>query len=142
MLATSSSRWSSSSPRRALEQKALREFGLDATVGHVLSQTRDRYLQALPGIQEMRNALTHFEDWALGRGHGPQRTNVAAGSDLRDVAAHLWGFRYHQGERVIRLGPFALEVAKAVSATRELAWAIYAAAQGVDRLAPPIPPDH
>jgi len=49
----------------ALEQKALRELGIDATVGHALSQARDRYLQALPGIQEMRNALTHFEDWAV-----------------------------------------------------------------------------
>jgi len=126
----------------ALEQRALRELGIDATVGHALSQARDRYLQALPGIQEMRNALTHFEDWALGRGHGPQRTNVAAGSALRDVAAHFWGFGYHQDERVMSLGPFMLEVAKAESAARELAWAIYVAAKEVDRLAPPIRPGH
>ena len=90
----------------------------------------------------MRNALAHFEDWSLGRGRGPQKANVAAGSDPRDVAAHFWSFGYHQGERVIRLGPYTLEVAKAVPAALDLAWAVYAAAQEVDRVVLPIPPEH
>ena len=125
----------------ALEQEALRVLGIDAIVGHALSQARDRYLEALPGIQQMRNALTHFEDWSLGRGHGPQKDSVAAGSDLRDVAAHFWGFGYHADERVIRQGPYALEVDKAAPAALDLYWAISAAAEMVDRQAP-IPPGH
>ena len=125
----------------ALEQEALRALGIDETVGRALSQARDRYLEALPGIQHMRNALTHFEDWSVGRGRGPQKDGVAAGSDLRDVAAHFWGFGYHQAERVIRQGPYALEVDKAAPAALDLYWAISAAAEMVDRQAP-IPPGH
>ena len=116
-----------------LEQKALLDLSIDAVVGDVLSQARDRYLQALPGIQEMRNALTHFDDWAMGRGRGPQRAGVTEGSEVRDVAGHYWGFSYHHDERVVRLGPFKIEVAKAAPAALDLAQAIYAAACEVDR---------
>jgi len=81
----------------------------------------------------MRNALMHFDDWAMGRGRGPQKAGVIAGSEPRDVARRYWGFGYHQDERVVRLGPFKVEVAKAAPAALDLAQAIHAAAQEVDR---------
>ena len=124
----------------ALEQEALRDLGTDATVGHILTKARDQYLHALPGIQEMRNALTHFDEWALGRGRGPQKAHVDAGSDHRDVAAYFWGFGYNQGDRLIRMGPFTIDPATAVRAARDLTWAIDVAAQAVDRSAPPTAP--
>jgi hypothetical protein len=118
-----------------LEQKALRELGVDAIVGDVLSRARDRYLGDLPDIQEMRNSLTHFDDWAMGRGRGLQRADVTEGSEPRDVAGHYWGFGYNPTERVVRLGPFKIEVAKAVPAALGLERAICAAAGEVDRQA-------
>ena len=116
-----------------LEQRALLDLGVDAAVREALSDARDQYLQDLPDIQDMRNALTHFDDWAIGQGRGPQKTGVTEGSEPRDVAAHYWGFGYSQNERVVRLGPFSIEVAKAVTAARRLEGAIYTAAQEVDR---------
>jgi hypothetical protein len=118
-----------------LEQKALRDLGIDSIVGENLSRARDRYLEALPDIQEMRNALTHFDEWAIGRGFGRQRAGVAAGLEPRDVAGHFWGFGYNPTERVVRLGPLKIEVAKAVPAARTLDRAIYAASGEVDRIA-------
>lgn len=116
-----------------LEQEALRVLRIDAEVGRALAQARDRYLEALPGVQLMRNAQTHFDEWSMGRGHGPQRDRVAAGSDPRDVAAHYWAFGYYPDERVIRQGPYVLDVDKALPAALDLYWAISAAAQMVDR---------
>lgn len=123
-----------------LEQKALTELGMDAVVGQNLARARDQYLEALPGIQDMRNAITHFDEWALGRGHGLQRREVDAGAARRDVARHFWGLGYHAGERVVRLGPFTMDVAGAESAARDLHMAIYAAAQAVDRWRLETPP--
>lgn len=116
-----------------LEQKALLNLGIGPAVGEVLSEARDWYLQALPGIQDMRNALTHFDEWAMGRGRGPQKVDVAAGSEPRDVAGYYWGFSYHPGKRVVRHGPFEIDVPQAVLAALGLARAIDAAAQEVDR---------
>lgn len=116
-----------------LEQKALLDLGIDPVVGDILSGARDRYLQALPDIQNMRNALSHFDDWAMGQGRGPQKAGINEGSTPRDVAGHYWGFGYNNQERVVRLGHFKIDVAMAVSAARGLDRAIYAAAQEVDR---------
>ncbi len=49
-----------------LEQVALAGLGVEANIGEKLASARDRFLTALPGIAEMRNALTHFDEWALG----------------------------------------------------------------------------
>lgn len=115
-----------------LEQRALLGLGISENVGHALSRARERYLESLPGIQAMRNALAHVEDWSIGRGHGPQRDAVTAGAAPRDVAAHYWGFGYHPDDRVIRHGPHAFEVDKASQAALDLSRAIYTAARAVD----------
>jgi hypothetical protein len=123
-----------------LEQRALTELGMDAVVGQVLARAREKYLEALPGIQDMRNAITHFDEWAMGQGHGHQRREVDAGASRRDVAGHFWGLGYHAGEQVVRLGPFTIDVAGAESAARDLHMAIYAAALAVDRRPKETPP--
>lgn len=124
----------------ALEQHALRDLEIDSAVIDALSEARDRYLRALPGIQHMRNALTHFEEWSLGQGRQPQKVHVAAGSEPRDVAAHFWGFGYDQAAREIRLGPFTLELARVVPAALDLYRAIDAAAREVYRRGLSTPP--
>jgi hypothetical protein len=124
-----------------LEQKALTELGMDGVVGQVLARAREQYLEALPGIQDMRNAITHFDEWAMGQGHGLQRREVDGGASRRDVAGHFWGLGYHAGEQVVRLGPFTIAVDRADSAARDLQMAIYAAAQAVDHRRPETPSD-
>ena len=63
-----------------LQQRALPELGMDAIVGQVLDRAREQYLEALPGIQDMRNAITQFDEGAKGQGHGLQRREVEAGA--------------------------------------------------------------
>lgn len=116
-----------------VEQKALRGFGINPTVAEVLCQARGRYLQVLPDIQAMRNALVHFNEWAVGEGRGLQKDGVRAGSEPRDVSGHYWAFGYHHEERVVVLGPLKIEVANAAPAAADLAGAIYTAACEVDR---------
>jgi len=84
----------------------------------------------------VRNALTHFDAWALGDGRGPQKQKIGAGSEPRDVAGHFWGFGYYSGEHSLRLGPYEVPVAAAVCEAHELAIAIYIAANEVDRQQP------
>ena len=116
-----------------LEQRALSELGMDAAVGDALAGARDEYLEALPGIQEMRNAITHFDEWGMGEGRGLQKRRVDEGASRREVAGHFWGLGYHPDERVVRLGPFTIDVSRAESAARDLDRAIYTAAHAVDR---------
>ncbi|GAB3994834.1 hypothetical protein GCM10029992_10460 [Glycomyces albus] len=63
-----------------LEMTALRELGMDPSVGAVLAEARQRFKDALPDIEHMRNALMHFEEWTLGKGRGPQKQHVKAGA--------------------------------------------------------------
>ena len=118
-----------------LEQMALRDLGVKSEIREELAAARARFLAALPGIQEMRNALTHFDEWAVGYGRGPQRRSVVGGSDRRDVAGAFWGFGYDPGEQAVRLGPFKISAASALRAATKLERAIGAAAIEVDRRA-------
>lgn len=115
-----------------LEQFALQDLGMDATLRSELDEARSAYLVALPGIQEVRNAITHFEDWSRGQGRGRQTQLIRAGQDRRDVARDYWGFGYDPSTRTFRLGPLRIEVDSAVSAANDLHRAIYAAARAVD----------
>ncbi|WP_020143467.1 hypothetical protein [Terracoccus sp. 273MFTsu3.1] len=124
-----------------LEQRALAELGVATSVGDALASARERYLEALPGIREMRNAITHFDDWAMGEGRGLQKRGVDAGVSRRDAEAHFWGLGYHLDMSVVRLGPYTIEVERAESAAKDLDRAIYAAAQAVDRHHKATPPD-
>lgn len=116
-----------------LEQHALLQLGADPAIGLQLAAARERFLSAVPGIQEMRNALVHFDDWARGEGRGRQRAAKAAGTSQRDVARDSWGFAYDARARCIRLGLAHIDVDTAVRAARDLYRAIYAAATEVDR---------
>lgn len=118
-----------------LEQVALCDLGVESEIGEELAAARGRFLAALPGIQDMRNALTHFDEWAVGYGRGPQHRSVAGGSDRRDVAGAFWGFGYDPGEQAVRLGPFKISVSSALRAATNLERAIGVAAIEVDRRA-------
>jgi hypothetical protein len=118
-----------------LEQVALAELNIDPDVGHSLAGARTKFLNALPGICQMRNALTHFDEWSQGTGRGEQRTSVKTGENRRDVARRFWGFAYDRGTGAITHGPHRIEVEIAVRAASELAHEIYEAARQVDLLA-------
>lgn len=118
-----------------LEQTALRGLGVATEIREELAAARGRFLAALPDIQQMRNALTHFDEWAVGYGRGPQRRSVEEGSDRRDTASAFWGFGYDPGEQAVRLGPFEISVSSALPAATKLERAIGAAATEVDRRA-------
>jgi hypothetical protein len=123
-----------------LEQSALRAEAVDRAVRRELAEARRDFLKALPNLETMRDALTHYDEWVLGRGRGPQTAAVAAGFQQRDVAAYYWSFGYHEGDGVVRFGPFSLDVARAVDAARALHLAIYEAAREIDRMRSESPP--
>jgi hypothetical protein len=105
---------------------------MDQDVRDVLDAARQAFEHALPGIKHMRDALVHFEDWSRGKGRGPQKQRVLAGTPLREAAAEFWGFEYDPTVGKISLGPYTISVAAVESAAVELAQAIYVAAQAVD----------
>ncbi|GAB3665544.1 hypothetical protein GCM10027596_31890 [Nocardioides korecus] len=115
-----------------LTHETLAALDVDPVVGRNLAASRSQYLVALQGVQEMRNALIHFEDWARGQGRGPQRQQVMAGDDPRDVASDYWPFVYDTEAQSIRLGPHEFEIAIAVNAATHLYEAIYEASKAVD----------
>ena len=115
-----------------LQQAALEDLDMDQSVRDGLDVARHAFEHALPGIKHMRDALVHFEDWARGKGRGPQKQRVLAGTPLREAAAEFWGFEYDPMAGTITLGPYIISVAAIESAAVELAQAIYVAAQAVD----------
>jgi hypothetical protein len=115
-----------------LQQAALRALGIDQAVYAELSRSRQRFEKALPGIKYMRDALMHFDEWARGKGGGPQKKDVAAGTALRVVASTYWGFAYDPAKDTITLGPYVIEVETAIRAAAELTHDIYQAARAVD----------
>ncbi|MBM0226123.1 hypothetical protein [Micromonospora sp. ATA51] len=108
----------------------LQELGLDQAL-NALRQAKQEYEQALPGLTEVRNALMHFEAWALGAGHGPQKRRVAGGAPAREVASEFWGFAYDPAIETISLGPYTISVNAVAGAVARLADAVYAAARAV-----------
>jgi hypothetical protein len=115
-----------------LQQAALRALGIDQAVYAELSRSRQRFEKALPGIKHMRDAIMHFDEWARGKGGGPQKKDLAAGKALRDVARTYWGFAYDPAKDTIILGPYVFEVETAIRAATELTRDIYQAARAVD----------
>ena len=109
----------------ALEQAAPEGLGVDASVGHRLSAARARFLADLDGIEDMRNALTHYDEWSRGLGQGPQKRRRAAGDDPRDVARDYWGFRYDPAAEAITFGPYRINTSVALRAATDLSAAIY-----------------
>jgi hypothetical protein len=75
----------------------------------------------------------HFEAWALGAGHGPQKQRVAAGAPAREIASEFWGFGYDPVPDSIALGPYIISVSAVPGAVAKLADAVYVAARAVDR---------
>lgn len=108
----------------------LQELGLDQAL-NALRQAKQRYERALPGLTEVRNSLMHFEAWALGAGHGPQKRRIASGASAREVASEFWGFAYDPATETISLGPYTITVTTVASAMARLADAVYAAARSV-----------
>ncbi len=110
----------------------LEELGLDRE-RNALRLAKDRYEGNLTGLTEVRNALMHFEAWALGAGHGPQRRRVAEGVSVREVASEFWGFAYDGQNETISLGPYTVHVTAVGGAVAQLSDAVYEAARAVDR---------
>lgn len=119
----------------ALELDALQDLGIEPTTVQHLVEACERFEKQLPGVKDMRDGLTHFEDWSRGRGRGPQKERVKAGALPRDVARHFWGFGYAPATDTVTMGPYSINVTTAVRAASELFNAIYAAAREVDRRA-------
>ena len=115
-----------------LEQLALGALDVDRSVGETLRRAAERFTVDLPGIEEMRDALTHFDEWSRGLGKGPQATQRNEGQDPRDVARHFWRFGYDPGAGTVSFGPYAIDLDVADRAALELCVAIYQAARAVD----------
>lgn len=115
-----------------LEQDALSDLGIDRAVQERLQDARRKYEELLPGITHMRNALTHFDAWSRGKGHGPQAEQLRAGQSARDVARTHWGFSFDPRTDTVLFGVYALQLNVAESAARDLCAAIYTAAREVD----------
>ncbi|WP_256176744.1 hypothetical protein [Kitasatospora aureofaciens] len=115
-----------------LEQIALADLGIDEAVGDELAKAQAQFEEALPGIKEIRDGLTHFEDWARGTGRGAQATARKNGSTEREVARDFWSFGYDPSADTVTMGPFTISVPAAETATRQLHAAIYTAARSVD----------
>jgi hypothetical protein len=116
-----------------LEQVALDALAVDPAVGEALAEARVRFQDALPGVQHMRDALTHFDEWSRGEGRSPQKDRVRAGEALRDVAQEYWGFAYDPAAGTVSLGPYSIGIEAADRAAVELSQAIYLAAREVDK---------
>lgn len=115
-----------------LEQAALTELGVDPGVGAALAEARQRFEEALPGIKDMRDALMHFDEWAQGRGRGPQKQRRDAGEALRDIARDYWRFGYDPNAGTVTFGPHTIDIDVAAQAAAELCHAIWVAAHEVD----------
>jgi hypothetical protein len=115
-----------------LEQFALDDLGLDPAAGQNLRAARAQYLEEMPGLEHMRNALTHFDAWARGAGLGPQKRRVDGGDAPRDVARDFWGFGYDPGSETISFGPYRIHVPTALQAALAFTAAIHTAARAVD----------
>jgi hypothetical protein len=116
-----------------LADVAMDAHGVDVAARDALAQARQRFEDALPGIKDMRDALMHFDEWARGKGRGPQRDRRNTGEALRDVARDFWGFGYDPNAGIVFLGPYTIHVDTADQAATELSLAIYRAAREVDQ---------
>ncbi|MEV0897195.1 hypothetical protein [Actinoplanes sp. NPDC049802] len=116
----------------ALVDGRLQEIGFDQE-RLALSQAKNEYELALPGLTEVRNGLMQFEARALGAGHGPQKRRIAAGVSARVPASEFWGFAYDPSAETISLGPYTLSVEAVPSAVAGLVDAVYIASRAVDR---------
>ncbi|MDX3242485.1 hypothetical protein [Streptomyces sp. ME18-1-4] len=115
-----------------LERIALTDLGMDAAVITALDDAEQVFLDTLPNIKHVRDGLTHFEDWARGRGGGPQ-ADARKAADPRDVARDFWSFGYDPVTDTVAMGPFSISVSAAVPAANALCAAIYAATRAVDQ---------
>ncbi|WP_328826108.1 hypothetical protein OHT77_01725 [Streptomyces sp. NBC_00252] len=115
-----------------LERIALTDLGIDPAVITALDDAEQVFLDALPNIKHVRDGLTHFEDWARGRGGGPQK-DARKTADPRDVARDFWSFGYDPVADTVTMGPFTISVSVAVPAANALFDAIYAATRAVDQ---------
>lgn len=116
-----------------LEQAALEALGIDQAVSAALTAVREQFEDALPGVKDMRDALTHFDEWAQGTGLGPQARRRNAGDALRDIARDYWRFGYDPATGIVSFGPYTIAIDTAERAASELCHAIWIAAHEVDK---------
>lgn len=115
-----------------LEQTGLDMRNVDPSVSRRLTEARDKFTSALPEVKNMRDALMHFEDWALGKGDGQAGGRRSSRPVNRVAARDFWGFGYDPAAGTVSMGPYRVDVDVAVRAATDLAAAIYAAARAVD----------
>ncbi|MFB7360464.1 hypothetical protein [Streptomyces gardneri] len=115
-----------------LQQISLDELNIDPLVSQELARAREQFEESLPGIKDIRDGLTHFEDWSRGKGRGPQRARIKAGESERDVARAFWSFGYDAAADTVSMGPYQISVDVVEQAASQLAHAIYLAAHHID----------
>ncbi|WP_147252468.1 hypothetical protein [Micromonospora endolithica] len=116
-----------------LVQAALEDLGVDEAVRDALGRARLQYETSLPGLQHIRDALMHFDEWARGKGRGPPKRRVDSGVSLRQVAGDYWGFAYDPDAGTISLGPYRIRVDVVEESVARLSDAIYLAARAIDQ---------
>ena len=116
-----------------LEQAALEDLNIDRAVRDALARAAKRFTDDLPGIEVMRDGLTHFDEWSRGMGRGPQEKRRRMGHVPRDVARDFWRFGYDPEAGTVSFGPYSIDVNVAERAVRELSLAVYQAAREVDK---------
>jgi hypothetical protein len=115
-----------------LEQAALRQLSMNPAVGAALAAARRRFVDALPGIKDMRDGLMHFDEWTRGTGQGPQRRRRDDGDALRDIARDFSRFGYDPAAGTVEFGSYTIDIDMASRAAIELSRAIFQAAHEVD----------
>lgn len=116
-----------------LEQAALEDLNIDRAVRDALARAAKRFTDDLPGIEVMRDGLTHFDEWSRGMGRGPQEKRRRMGHVPRDVARDFWRFGYDPEAGTVSFGSYSIDVNVAERAVRELSLAVYQAAREVDK---------
>ncbi|MFD6454306.1 hypothetical protein ACFWF3_26335 [Nocardia sp. NPDC060220] len=114
-----------------LMQEAAKAVGggqVEERMGAAQQQFRD----ALPGIEHMRNGLTHFDNWALGKGRGPQQVRRNNGEATADIARDFWYFGFDCEAGSVSLGPYDFGIDMAERAAREMYHLICDAGQALD----------
>ncbi|WP_067885311.1 hypothetical protein [Nocardia vaccinii] len=97
-----------------------------------MTKARKRFCKALPGIEDIRNGLTHYDYWALGMGGGPQGVRREKGHDPSDIARDFWYFGFDRRAGTVTFGPYSFGIDEAERAARDLYRKICQAGQALD----------
>lgn len=102
-----------------LEHEAMALVGLERLAPE-LAEAESRFIGAAPSLRNMRDALTHFDEWSRGASTRRAQAQMRKASTPRDVAAHTASFGYHSARGTVELGPYVLEIHAALAGADQL----------------------